>query len=284
VLLEIAIGDAYGAGFEYADSKVVRTRNTLSGYVQHKRHTDIKPGRYTDDTQMSLAIAEAMLSDLKWGREFLADKFVESFKRDPRTGYAGRFYDFLKSVEDGADFLARIEPHSDKSGAAMRAPPLGLYADVNEVVKRCRVQAALTHDTEDGTNAAVAAALLAHYCAYDLGAVARAGEFIEGYVPGPWATPWVGKVGSKGWMSVRAAVTAVSRARRLSAMLQECIAFEGDVDTVASIAMGAASMSREIERDIPPVLVAQLEDGPYGRTYIEELDEKLLVKSGFRAA
>ena len=238
MLLEIAVGDAYGSGFEYGDPKAIRTRNTLTQYVQHPRHKG-KPGRYTDDTQMSIAIAEAMLSDLKWSREFLAEKFVECFKRDPRTGYAGRFYDFLQSVEDGADFLARIHPHSDKSGAAMRAAPIGLYADVNEVIKRCRIQAALTHDTEDGTNAAVAS-LLAHYCAYDLGPKERAGEFIEGYVPGPWATPWVGKVGAKGWMSVRAAVTAVSRAERLSTMLQACIAFTGDVDTVAAVAMGAA--------------------------------------------
>ena len=133
---------------------------------------------------MSLAIAEAMLSELKWGPEHLAEKFVECFKRDPRTGYAARFYEFLTWVEDGADFLARIKPHSDKSGAAIRATPIGLYADANEVVKRCRTQAALTHDTPDGTNAAVAAALLAHYCAYELGRLARAwGSSSKGTCP-----------------------------------------------------------------------------------------------------
>ena len=67
-------------------------------------------------------------------------------------------------------------------------------------------------------------------------------------------------------------------------MLQACIAFTGDVDTVAAVAMGAASMSRQIVQDLPSLLIAQLEDGPYGRKYIEELDEKLLVKFGFRAA
>src|SRR4051812_19828004 len=125
MLLEIAVGDAYGAGFEYGDPKTVLTRNDLTAYVQHPRHAG-KPGRYTDDTQMSIAIAEAMLSGLKWGPEFLADKFVECFKRDERTGYAGRFYEFLKSVSDGEEFLRRIRPDSDKSGAAMRAAPIGL--------------------------------------------------------------------------------------------------------------------------------------------------------------
>ena len=83
-------------------------------------------------------------------------------------------------------------------------------------------------------------------------------------------------------MSVRAAVTAVSRARQLGAMLQECVAFEGDVDTVAAVAMGAASMSREIEQDVPAVLVEQLEDGAFGRRYIDALDARLLAKFGFR--
>jgi len=59
MLLELAIGDAYGAGFEYVDTKMILPQNNLSGYVKHPRH-HIQPGSYTDDTQMSLAIAEAL--------------------------------------------------------------------------------------------------------------------------------------------------------------------------------------------------------------------------------
>lgn len=280
MLIEIAIGDAYGAGFEYADASVVRAKNNLSRYVQHPRH-GLKPGAYTDDTQMSLAIAEAMLEDLRWGREFIAEKFVEAFHRDPREGYARGFYDFLQGVDSGAAFLERIRPDSDKSGAAMRATPIGLYPGVREVIKRCTAQAKLTHDTIDGTNAGVAAALLAHYCAYDLGPLAEAGRFIASNVAGPWEAEWVGKVGPKGWMSVRAAITAVCRGGSLSGMLRECVAFTGDVDTVAAVAMGAASVSPQVEQDLPAVLYDQLEDGPYGRRYIERLDAELLGRFGF---
>lgn len=45
MLLELAIGDAYGAGFEYADPDFVAAHNTLLGYVQHPRHRGILPGR-----------------------------------------------------------------------------------------------------------------------------------------------------------------------------------------------------------------------------------------------
>jgi ADP-ribosylglycohydrolase len=65
MLLQLAIGDAYGAGFEYVDVDVVTARNDLSAYVQHPRQ-GIKPGCYTDDTQMSIAIAEAIISGEPW--------------------------------------------------------------------------------------------------------------------------------------------------------------------------------------------------------------------------
>lgn len=60
MLVELAIGDAYGAGFEYAPAAILK-HNDLSRYIQHPKH-NIRPGQYTDDTQMSLAIAEAIVS------------------------------------------------------------------------------------------------------------------------------------------------------------------------------------------------------------------------------
>src|ERR1700722_7553285 len=104
MLVEIAIGDAYGAGFEYAPDKLVRERNNLSSYIQHPRH-GIKPGYYTDDTQMSIAIAEAIVSGERWSPTMLARWFVHSFKRDPREGYASGFYSFLQEVRDEHEFL-----------------------------------------------------------------------------------------------------------------------------------------------------------------------------------
>ncbi len=62
MLLELAIGDAYGAGFEYADEMIAC--NDLSRYLKHPRH-NIQPGCYTDDTQMSIAIAETLVARKK---------------------------------------------------------------------------------------------------------------------------------------------------------------------------------------------------------------------------
>ncbi|CAG0932465.1 hypothetical protein TFLX_02602 [Thermoflexales bacterium] len=277
MLIELAIGDAYGAGFEYAPAPLVAEQNNLLGYLQHPRHA-IRPGCYTDDTQMSLAIAEVIVADEPWTPEHLAHKFVQVFQRDPREGYAQGFYHFLHSVKSGEEFLQRIQPVSDKSGAAMRAAPIGVFKTIEEVCEKSRLQAALTHHTESGLNSAAAASLMTHYFLYRLGPQAQLGTFLEQHVAGPWSTPWHGRVGSAGWMSVQAAVTALTASRKMSELLKRCIAFTGDVDTVATIALAAGACSAEMEQDLPQHLIAGLENGNFGYDYLKQLDVQLLAR------
>jgi len=278
MLVELAIGDAYGAGFEYANEMI--QYNDLSRYIQHPRHKGLRPGQYTDDTQMSIAIAELIISGDEWTPLNIANRFVDCFKRDWRDGYARGFQKFLESISSGQEFLDKIKPHSDKSGAAMRACPIGIYEDIYEVVEKAEIQAKLTHDTPDGIAAAKAVAIMSHSCIYDrevYSYVCFLHNAMLHWVPGfEWDDDWVGKVKSKGWMSVHAALTAVRRNLKLSELLKDCINFTGDTDTVATIALGAASCSSEYENDLPDVLYTGLENGTYGREYLEWLDEKLM--------
>jgi ADP-ribosylglycohydrolase len=279
MLLELTQGDAYGAGFEYVPDDVVANNNDLSSYRKHQKHA-IEPGCYTDDGQMSIANALALLSGKPLTRELLADLYVSCFKRDERAGYAGGFYAFLQSVKDGKEFLARIKPNSDKSGAAMRASVFGILPTVEQVIAATTLQAKLTHDTKDGINAAVAAALMAHYFLYNKGPREQLGKWIELRIAGTgnWAYPWTGKVGEKGWMSVRAAITAIQANDSLSQVLKQCIAYTGDVDTVAAIALAAAAHAVDIKQDLPKVLFDTMENGTYGRDYVIDLDKKLLAR------
>ena len=276
MLVELAVGDAYGAGFEYAPQELVHRHNTGTYYIQHPRYT-IPPGCYTDDTQMSLALAEALVDNDPWTPQSLAERFVAAFKRDPRAGYASRFYDLLRDISTGAELLSRVQSDSDRSGAAMRAAPLGVLPTAEAVKERCRIQAAVTHNTPDGIHAAQAAALMTHYGLYRLGPKNDLGPYLESQVPGRWSQRWFGKVEKKGWMSVRAAVTALGRNHRLSDLLRDCVAFTGDVDTVAAIALAAASCSAEFEPDLPVSLLVSLENGPFGRDYLATVDRQLLA-------
>lgn len=278
MLLYHDVGDTYGAGFEYADDML--PFNTLEGYVQNSTHKALLPGRYTDDTQMAIAIAELMISLKEWTPLNIANKFVEVFKRDEREGYARRFQQFLEEIQSGEEFLRHIKNDSDKSGGAMRATPIGLYKDIEVVKERSAIQAAVTHNTPDGIDASIAASLMTHYFIYKLGPKRDIGTFLNDHLcfrtwNRDWNVIWDGKVGSKGWQSVTAAITAIRMSSTLSEVLKNSVAFSGDVDTVAAVALAAGSMSSELENDIPKHLINGLENGKYGRDYIENLNNQL---------
>ncbi len=277
MLLELAIGDAYGAGFEYVDRKIIQQYNNLE-YRQHPKHLGTKPGMYTDDTQMSLAIAELIIDNKEWTELNIASKFIEVFKRDEREGYASGFYHFLRKIKGGEEFLQKINPTSEKSGAAMRAPIIGIFKDKQEVLEKTEIQAAITHDTKDGINAAKAAALIPHFFLWENGKKKNLAKYIKSNVKGDWLNRWTGKVRSKGWMSVRAAITAIQETKSMTELLKTCIAYTGDVDTVAAIALAGASVCKEIKKDLPNQLFYNLEDGQYGKSYIENIDKQLLLK------
>jgi len=277
MLLEVAVGDALGAGYEFNDPAIELHRdNLLHGYVQHAKHVGIKPGMYTDDTQMSVGTAEAILSGELWAPETLVRHWLAAFQRDPRDGYARGFQAFLETHHTVEAFLADIRPDSDRAGAAMRAGPIGLIREPDRVIEMATVQAEVTHRTPGGVDSAVAAALMVWHCHRSVELKKHLPAFLAARVPGhPWQEPWKGRVGVAGLECVAAALTAVVECDSLTGILDHCIRYGGDVDTVAAIAMAAASGSAEVAQDLPRHLIDGLEKGKYGRDYLVELDATL---------
>lgn len=180
-------------------------------------------------------------------------------------------------MTSGREFLDLIRPDSDKSGAAMRVSPAGLLPSVSEVRAHAALQARLIHDTPGGVASAEAAALAVHYCHAGLGPLAEVAGWISDTTGVDWTEPWTGKVGPKGAMAVRAALTALSSATSMRGLLHACVAFTGDIDTVATIALAAASRSA-LPNDLPRSLYDDLENGRYGRDYLLAIDHRLRLQ------
>lgn len=279
MLVELAVGDAYGAGFEFCDPTPPERPNDLSRYVDNASLPGLGRGRYTDDAQMALAVAEAILADDPWTAASLSRRFVDVYRRDPRAGYSRRTKAALDAALAGADFLSALDRRSESSGAAMRAAPIGVFPSEREVIGRARFQARLTHDTPAAADSAAAAALAAHYFLYRKGPRVLLPAYLERWVPGLWTRAHRGPVSVSGLDAVRAAVTAVARYDRLSDILTACIAFTGDVDTVAAIAMAAAAHARDIVQDLPAGLLEGLENGAFGRDHLARVDAALLARA-----
>lgn len=289
MLLELAIGDAYGASFEYCDENL-QFNNPQIGYIQNTKHLNLKPGKYTDDTQMSIAIAELMISN-KFGIDGseislrdVAAAFLETFHRDQRPGYSRNFQKFLERTKTPDKFLADIRSDSDKSGAAMRSCPIGYIKDPLQVLKFAKLQASLTHNTDIGIRSSQIIALSCNFFLYQDTRPSRLSKFLKQYVSlDGFNFNWNDPVGGKGNQAVSAALTAIMdsllESENLNDLLKNCVSYGGDCDTVATIALGIASCcatSSIFLNDLPDVLIWGLEPGgKWGKDYLEQLDLKL---------
>lgn len=250
MLLRIAQADAYGAAVEYIklpEHEDLRRRALkFERYLQHPTH-GLSPGRYTDDTQMSIAVAE-VLAQGDFTPERFAAAFVRAFKRDPRKAYARGFQAFLESVTDPSDFMARIKPDSDKNGAAMRSVPLGVLRSTDQVMHVAEMQARVTHNTEGGVLSSQMVALMSHFALREdkplselpewLGSVMGLGsDFLNNcwWEGGPVKGPGVGMA------TARAVLRLVAEQPTLLDILRTTIEWGGDTDSVAAIAWGIAS-------------------------------------------
>lgn len=287
MLLRIAQGDAYCLATEYIefprDKATQEEALRFEKYGRHPTHHQTV-GCYSDDTQMSCAVAEVLLSGRPFTREKFADAFVRCFKRDERKGYSRMFQEFLETVQSGEEFLAKINPNSDKNGAAMRAVPIGVLPTVEEVLQVAELQAKLTHDTPDGILSAQAVALMSHFALYEESGFLALNRYFKTYLPelGPisrrvWPNFPGGQVTGPrvGVKTVMAVAELLMSKETLMGILERTIQWGGDTDSVAAIAWGIAST--RLAGDIPAFLEVDLEPGgKFGVAYLKELGSKLM--------
>jgi ADP-ribosyl-[dinitrogen reductase] hydrolase len=272
LLLHIAIGDAYGAGFEFCSRDKIVRHNTLASFVPHE--LGIAPGCYTDDTQMSIAVSEVLLAGHGMTSEEFADAFVRCYRRDPRQGYAKGLQGLLADCETGPQLRSRIRPGSRRNGAAMRSVPLGLLSksDIDTVAQ---AQAQVTHDTPEGILSSRVVAYLAHAVLYDQVRLADLAEVIDRETGFRLRGDWDAEVKCDAIETLHAVHTALLRNTSMSQLLVDCVNFSGDVDSVAAIALGIASLSAEYVDDVPMALRQTLESGAYGQGFLDRLDASL---------
>lgn len=111
---------------------------------------------FTDDSVMTLAIAEALLLHKRTGADLatLTVKCMQELGRAyPNCGYGGRFEGWLHSDDP--------KPYqSYGNGAAMRVSPVAYMSDDEETVKRLSFAVtAVTHDHEEGIKGAEATSM-----------------------------------------------------------------------------------------------------------------------------
>ena len=107
---------------------------------------------YTDDSVMTIAVAEALMDSMGKTDDEIRQALVDSMRKwggkEPDAGYGGMFYRWLSSPDP--------RPYgSYGNGSAMRASAAGwLYEDFEETWKKARLTAEVTHNHPEGIKGA----------------------------------------------------------------------------------------------------------------------------------
>jgi ADP-ribosyl-[dinitrogen reductase] hydrolase len=158
-LYGVAIGDALGGTTEFMSRREIQA---VHGYV-----TDIigggvwglEPGEVTDDTMMTLCVAEGILDNPLDPKEEIGIRFMDWYRSRPKDigNIIRHTFENYKDNWFEAAFLTDLDlGQSGGNGSLMRCLPAALaYADLEEVERISRMQSKMTHYDERCSEACV---------------------------------------------------------------------------------------------------------------------------------
>lgn len=107
--------------------------------------------RHTDDSAMTMAVAEWLLDDHSYSYEVLEQKMVKYGELDPNAGFGGEFYNWLFNPEKLWPDGIRRPYNSWGNGSAMRVSAVGwMFDSLEETEQVAKISANITHNHPEG--------------------------------------------------------------------------------------------------------------------------------------
>lgn len=161
-LVGVAVGDALGAPME---GRALVT----DGYLE-RLPADPGPMEYTDDTAMTIGVAESLTVRGGFEGAHMAATLAARFSAEPWRGYGDGPPEVFGKLERGVPWDQAATSlfggtGSYGNGAAMRVAPIALFAhpDIETVAELARQSAIITHTHPEGIDGAVTQALALDY-------------------------------------------------------------------------------------------------------------------------
>ncbi len=298
-LLGTFAGDALGMPLE--------GRVPSSGEVREMLDARLGRGTYTDDTQLMIALAEALLDTPgRLDLDRVARRFGEIYCR--YRGYGGTAGVILSKIRDGTPWRQAVEAHllpggSYGNGAAMRVAPVALafYGDATAVARAAAEQADVTGHGHPSAMFGAQLLALAVHRAIERGS---RGEPFEG---GDWlaellplapdeyqpAIEWiVENLDADPALAARRLGTTIRASRSVPFSLWCFLAYGddpeeaivravnagGDADTIGAMTGAVAGAYHGASR-LPPRWLEVLENDDQGRDYVVDLADRLWRRS-----
>ena len=162
IIFGLAIGDALGRPTEFLSLKDIKSKYETGGIQDLP-----EPALFTDDTQMTIAIAEALIKtgdqDVETIMDSVRDEFIK-WRHSPENNRApgNACLAGISNMERGIHWSESGVPNSKGCGSAMRVAPIGyLYQNDLEKLKQvARASGICTHGHRTAVAASIGAAFL----------------------------------------------------------------------------------------------------------------------------
>lgn len=228
-----------------------------------------KKAQFTDDSVMTIAVAEALMNTKEAGenetRQALIGSMQKWGRKYPDAGYGGMFYRWLQEKSP--------KPyHSFGNGSAMRVSSAGwLFDSIRDTRRFARLSAIVTHNHPEGIKGAEATA-----CAIFMARTGRSKEEIRQEITRQFGydlsrtcdeiRPSYYHVESC-QKTVPEAITAFLEGNGFEDVIRTAVSLGGDCDTLTCIAGGIAEafygvpddMKEECRRRLPQDMLAVLD-------------------------
>jgi len=300
ILFGLALGDALGWPVEFLDRPLIRARYGRLGIVAPP-----DPALYTDDTQMTAAVAEALVEagdqDLDAVMAAVARNFI-TWKNNPITATRAPGATCIRGVnalELGAPWREAGVKDSKGCGACMRVAPIGYFyqPELEKLTQTARGQGWLTHRHPASDAACLGAAHLVKLAldrvaprdfpdqlraltegvSKEFDAILARVEHVRDWTDEEAALNYVGPTRGGGWIAEEAVGMALycvlRRPNDYRAAITLAANISGDSDTVACITGGILGARLGISA-IPADWIERLENRDYLAGLAERLAEK----------
>lgn len=165
VLLGGAVGDALGVPFESMLLNNPELINWDGNSFKGSPYHQLQAGQWSDDTQMSLMVANSLVDCHGFDPDDLSKRYVEWMFSGNARGYGKTTLMALTNLKNGKHWSESGVAGSFGNGTAMRAAPFGVYFrnDTHSLINIMKIDSAITHVSEEAEAGSIAIALAAAY-------------------------------------------------------------------------------------------------------------------------
>jgi ADP-ribosyl-[dinitrogen reductase] hydrolase len=250
-LLGLAVGDAVGTAIEFQPKPNYAVIDDMIGGGPFR----LKPGQWTDDTSMALALADSLLAHPEFDPADLIARFVDWY-RNAAYSCTGTCFDIGNTVRAALTrfertkepFAGSSNPSSAGNGALMRLSPVAIryWSDQQKMRDTAALQTRTTHGASETIDASVLFAEILRNAIsgapQDEVLHARSGPFTEKIEAIATGNSWRGRhregIRGSGYVvdCLNSALWAVSRTTNFRSAIPLAANLGEDADTTSAVA------------------------------------------------